>query len=182
MRGIRFVVAILAVFVAVASSARAEVYQGCQVGGVAAFKQRTHVRCSQPYSGTAVVYFAAPATDRDLASRLLADGLVAQVTGAPLDIYFTLSDTTSGASAGCLSSDCRLISGVETAGVGPLVAGTAPGRAAAVLAAIVAPEPDASSAALGVGSVLVLLRTRRIVERRSSGPRRTAARTHSTRV
>jgi hypothetical protein len=68
----------------------------------------------------------------------MADGLVALVTGAPLDIYFTLADT-SGTSVGCASSDCRLISGVETSGVGPLVAGTTPGRTAGALAAIVAP-------------------------------------------
>jgi hypothetical protein len=160
MRGTGFALAILAVLVAVASSAQAETYSGCQVGGVAAFKKRTHVRCSQPYSGTTISYFAAPATDRDLASRLMADGLVAQVTGAPLDIYFTLADT-SGTSVGCGSSDCRLISGVETSGVGPLVTGTTPGRTAGALAAIVAPEPDASFAALGAGSVLVLLGHRR---------------------
>jgi len=73
--------------------------------------------------------------DRDLASRLMADGLVAQVTGAPL------------------------------------VAGTTPGRTAGVLAAIVAPEPDASFAALGAGgSLLVLLghRRRRRAERDAS--------------
>jgi hypothetical protein len=160
MRNVVLAFVTLAVGVGAARSEGAEFKVGCQVAGVGVYSQRVYVRCDQPYTGTSIVYFAVPASNRDLATRAQADGLVAQVTGTPVDIEFSLADL-SGSGIGCSNVDCRLMSGLEIRGVGPLVARTAPGREAGALAAIVAPEPHASLEALAAGAVLVALVLRR---------------------
>ena len=73
----------LCVLVASASSVRAEVYLNCDIRSVGAFGNRVHVLCDEPYTGTSISYFATPASDAAMASRMESIGLVAQVTGAP---------------------------------------------------------------------------------------------------
>jgi hypothetical protein len=148
----------LGVGIGSATSAGADIFD-CNVATVAAFSDRTHVSCS-PADGL-ISYFAVPASQRDLASRLLAVGLVAQVTGGGLNIYFDPADT-SGSSVGCQAGNCRVITGVEARPITPLADNT--GRAVGALAAVVAPEPGAPLEALAVGSVLAALLLRRRLE------------------
>jgi len=152
---------LLASFLLAASvpSASAEVFLSCDIQAVGSFGNRVHVLCDQPYTGTSISYFATPASDPAMASRMASIALVSQVTGAFARIYFDLGDT-SGASFGCQASDCRKIQGIEVHGVGPLVA-SAGARKAAALAAITVPEPSGEYAALAVGAAIVSLRAGR---------------------
>jgi hypothetical protein len=150
----------LALFVLVgatlAGSADAAVYQ-CAVRAVAAFTNRVHVQCTQPYN-TTISYFAAPASDRDLASRMEAIGLVAQVTGTVVNLYFNPSDT-SGTNFGCQASDCQRITGIEVVGPGPLASAPAGSLSATIASTL--PEPGAPAEALAAGATLLVWRRRR---------------------
>ncbi len=112
-----------------------------------------HVRCNAPHPGSSIYYFAVPASAREMASRVEAIALVAQVTGANVRIYFNLADT-SGSSFGCDAGDCRTVIGLEITGLGPLAGAPATSVLGSV-AMLTLPEPGAglevaaSSVALG---------------------------------
>ena len=83
----------------------------CSPATVAAFTNRVHVSCS-PADG-AISYFAyCSATDSALSSRFLSVFTTAKATGKNLNIYFDPADT-SGSSCGCLSGNCRVLTGAE---------------------------------------------------------------------
>jgi hypothetical protein len=84
----------------------------CTPAGVASFSNRVHVRCSTLAPGN-IRYFAwCTAQDSVAASRYLSVFTTAFAMGKNLTIYYTASDL-SGTTCGCLSSDCRVVSGVE---------------------------------------------------------------------
>ena len=144
---------------ALARPAAAEVFLSCNIQAVGTWENRVHILCDQPYSSTTVQYFATPTSNREMASRMQAIALVAQVTGASARIYFDLADT-SGTAFGCNASNCRKLQGIEIHGVGPLVASTG-GRTAASLATITVPEPRRQEGALAATVSLTLLIARR---------------------
>ena len=140
---------------AIVRPAAAEFYGNCTVQAVATFTNRVHVACTQPYTGTSIYFFATPASDHGMASRMEALGLVAQLTGTPVRLYFDLGDTT-GSSFGCAPSDCRRIQGIDLYGQGPLAAATV-----GALSVITVPESSAESAAwLATASLALVLRRR----------------------
>jgi hypothetical protein len=127
-----------------------------------------HVHCNAPYSGSSIYYFAVPASAREMASRVEAIGLVAQVTDANVRVYFDLADT-SGSSFGCSASDCRTLSGLEITGLGPLA--SAPGSSMlGSVAMLTLPEPGAGLEVAASSIVLATLavRKRRAQVRRGS--------------
>lgn len=156
MNRVLLVVCALAAF---ARPAAAEVFIDCHIQVVGTFETRVHILCDQPFPSTTIQYFATPASNREMASRMEAIGLVAQVTGASVFVYFNLADT-SGSSFGCQASDCRKITGIEVHGVGPLVS-SAGGRVAGSLAALTVPEPSGEDEALAATASLAWLLTRR---------------------
>jgi hypothetical protein len=86
----------------------------CTPTGVAAFTNRVHVRCSAggPPNNT-VFYFAYCSTqDSALASRFLSIFTTAKVTGKNIDIFYNPTDL-SGATCGCSTADCRVLTGAE---------------------------------------------------------------------
>lgn len=134
----------------------------CKLEAVGAWEDRVHVRCNTPYPSTSIYYFAVPASAREMASRVEAIGLVAQVTGATVYIYFDLADT-SGTSFGCAASDCRSIASLEIHGVGPLVSAPASSMLGSV-AMLTLPEPGAG---LEVAASSIVLGTLAVRKRRS---------------
>jgi hypothetical protein len=72
---------------------------------------RIHVRCASAVGG-GIQYFALSTSDSALAARVLSVMTTAQVAGRTLDITFDPSDL-SGASIGCLTTDCRLIEAIS---------------------------------------------------------------------
>jgi hypothetical protein len=168
-RAFLFLFAAIAVLVSVPARAF-DVYTSCDVDSVGAWADRVHVRCNAPYPGSTIYYFAVPATAREMASRVEAIGLVAQVTGANVRIYFNLADT-SGSSFGCAAGDCRTVSGLEVTGVGPLASAPASSMLGSV-AMLTLPEPGVG---LEVAASSIVLGTL-AVRRRRARIRRDAAR------
>jgi hypothetical protein len=129
----------------------------CTVNQVGTFANRVHVHCTNPYNST-IYFFAAPASDRDLAARMEAIGLVAQVTGTVARIYFDPSDT-SGTTFGCQASDCQRVAGIEVVGAGPLASAPAASLSAEVASTL--PEPAARAEAMAAGATLLAWGKRR---------------------
>lgn len=71
---------------------------------------RIHIRCSNPQSG--ITFFAYGTADQNNATRFLALGSAAVISGRQIYIAYDPNDT-SGTSIGCGISDCRLIQFVE---------------------------------------------------------------------
>ena len=153
----------LASFVSVPAGA-SEVHSSCKVQVVGTFENRVHALCSTPDRATSIYYCAVPASAREMASRVEAIGLVAQVTGATVYVYFNVADT-SGTSFGCSASDCRTITGLEIHGVGPLVSAPV-GSMAGSVAMLTLPEPapglEVAASSLALGTVAVRKRRARI--------------------
>lgn len=82
----------------------------CTSVEVAAFpKSRVHVKCN-PGDG-AIAYFALGVSSQDEANRVVSLAATAFATKKSLTIWYDPADL-SGASIGCLTSNCRLILGV----------------------------------------------------------------------
>jgi hypothetical protein len=113
----------------VGTASAAEISIICTPTGVATFANRIHVRCAQSFSG--IVFFAIgssePAgSDRGTraggtepieaaaptAARYLSLATSALITGRNVRIFYDPADLT-GAGIGCLTSDCRLLRGLE---------------------------------------------------------------------
>lgn len=155
------VFAALAAFVSVPAGAFE--LQSCKLEAVGTWENRVHVRCDTPYLASSIHYFAVPTSAREMASRVEAIGLVAQVTGATIYIYFNLADT-SGTSFGCSASDCRTITALEIHGVGPLVSAPV-GSMAGSVAMLTLPEPGPG---LGVTTSSLALGTMAVRKRRAA--------------
>jgi hypothetical protein len=82
----------------------------CTPIGVAVFENRVHVRCSAPIAG--FTFFAVSTADAQNAARFLNLFTTARVNNRVLTIFFDTADL-SGASFGCLNSDCRVARGAE---------------------------------------------------------------------
>jgi hypothetical protein len=83
----------------------------CTPVDVAAFpKSRVHVRCS-PGDG-AIAFFALGLTNQDDANRVLSVAATALAAKKKLLIFYDPNDL-SGSNIGCLTSDCRLIRGIQ---------------------------------------------------------------------
>jgi hypothetical protein len=78
----------------------------CHVSEVATFANRVHVRCLLP---AMAVYFAVPTSSSAEATRLVALGTAALISGRPLSIEakFFVSSSDGYESWGCMSHDCR---------------------------------------------------------------------------
>ena len=107
-----------------AGTARAENY-ACTPADVAVFTvagaQRMHVRCTTPYPGSSILFFAFPTrtarrkvggdvefVPNSHADRYLAMATAALVNNRQLGIWFDMSDL-SGSRIGCGNADCRLL-------------------------------------------------------------------------
>lgn len=79
----------------------------CTPADVTVFTSRIHIRCSQGTADGAntIYYFAVPTTDATFANRFMTIATTALVSGRRFVINFTSG--ASGASYGCLASDCR---------------------------------------------------------------------------
>jgi hypothetical protein len=73
------------------------------------YGNRIHVKCSAAVGN--VRYFAASAQNSQHVARMLTVITTAQVAGRTLTIRYDPNDL-SGASFGCLSSDCRIMRAV----------------------------------------------------------------------
>jgi hypothetical protein len=73
------------------------------------FKGRIHVHCTTSFNG--ISYFALSTSDPSFAARVLSTASTALVAGRQVGIWYDPADL-SGASIGCLNSDCRLITGI----------------------------------------------------------------------
>lgn len=85
----------------------------CTPTEVGVFADRLHVKCSAYLldGGTAVWYFAVPATDTAFANRFLTAVNTAITTSRNVVVYYNPGDT-SGNNWGCWSGDCRSIWGL----------------------------------------------------------------------
>ena len=92
-----------------AISALAGTIGSCVPVEVGAYSNRVHIKCSSDVGG--VRYFAAPATDHDFASRVVAIGNAALVSGRSLMIEYD-NTTGSGSSFGCSASNCKKLVGI----------------------------------------------------------------------
>lgn len=79
----------------------------CSPDLVVSANVRVVAHCAAGYSNT-IFWFAYPTSDSANASRMLSVFETAKATGATVTFYFDTADT-SGASYGCLASDCRAI-------------------------------------------------------------------------
>jgi hypothetical protein len=84
----------------------AETWTSCVPVGIATYKTRIHVRCAAAVGG--ISFFAVATQDTAYAARVLSVLTAAQLGGRTLQILFDPADLT-GASVGCLTTDCRLI-------------------------------------------------------------------------
>ena len=82
----------------------------CTPSQVAAFNNRVHVRCTAAAPNNISFFAVCSDTDPGFASRALSIFTTAKVTAKNITVFYTASDT-SGASCGCLTSDCRLATG-----------------------------------------------------------------------
>ena len=112
--------------VAAASTLRARSVQADSTAAAATFtcapdlvvsaNVRVVAHCASGYvvdGSTTIRWFAYPTSDSGNASRMLSVFETAKATGATLTFYFDTADLT-GASYGCLNSDCRAIWAVTT--------------------------------------------------------------------
>ena len=90
-----------------------QLFHPCYVTEVFTTDNRTHVKCAHPAPdiskrelNTWVVYFAVPASNKDLSDRLVTLGSAAIVGPKWLGITY---DTAWGNSFGCQDRDCRPI-------------------------------------------------------------------------
>jgi hypothetical protein len=88
-----------------------QVWFTCTSGGVAAFEERIHVRCTVP-TADGISFFALGTGDPPHTARILSILSMAHVTGKPLLILYDPADTR-GDEIGCAVNDCRLILAVE---------------------------------------------------------------------
>lgn len=84
----------------------ADTWASCTPNQVMSFTQRIHVRCASAIGK--ISYFALSTQNAQLAARTLSLISTAQVAGRTLTVLYDPADL-SGASIGCLTSDCRLI-------------------------------------------------------------------------
>ena len=103
------VFAVFAIVMFVGQAQAAETRISCTPVEVVTFQVRVHVRCAASIGG--ITFFAAATNDAAYAARVLSVITAAQVAGRTLIILYDPADQ-SGASVGCLTSDCRLIRGV----------------------------------------------------------------------
>ena len=85
----------------------------CDIETIATFENRIHVRC-KPSSGgigATIVYFAAPTSDSRQTNRLLAMLMTAYVLNIDPWVYWNSSSSANP--SGCISTNCRLLEGVE---------------------------------------------------------------------
>lgn len=88
----------------------------CSPDAVVSANVRVVAHCASGYvvdGSTTIRWFAYPTSDSGNASRMLSVFETAKATGATLTFYFDTADLT-GASYGCLNSDCRPIWAVTT--------------------------------------------------------------------
>jgi hypothetical protein len=81
----------------------------CTADQVMVWNNRVHVRCATPVGS--IKYFAISTSDQAQAARVLSVINTALVAGRTLTIRHDPADL-SGASIGCLTSDCRLIQAI----------------------------------------------------------------------
>jgi hypothetical protein len=81
----------------------------CTADQVMVWTNRVHVRCATPVGS--IKYFAISTSDQAQAARVLSVINTALVAGRTLTIRHDPADL-SGASIGCLTSDCRLIQAI----------------------------------------------------------------------
>jgi hypothetical protein len=84
----------------------ADTWASCTPNQVMTYSQRIHVRCASAIGK--ISYFALSTQNAQLAARTLSVISTAQVAGRTLTVLYDPADLT-GASIGCLTSDCRLI-------------------------------------------------------------------------
>ena len=73
------------------------------------YSNRVHVKCQESFSG--IMYFAVPASNTNMANRVL-DVITSAITaGKKVAVQYTPSNL-SGSTFGCLNSDCRVIDGI----------------------------------------------------------------------
>lgn len=82
----------------------------CTPTGAATFSNRIHIRCAQSFSG--VVFFAYRSSDSAGAARYMSMATSALISGRNVRIFYDPADL-SGTNIGCLTSDCRLLQGLE---------------------------------------------------------------------
>ncbi len=83
----------------------------CNPDMVVSANVRVVARCNPGFSlnpSTTIFWFAYPTSDSGNASRMLSLFETAKATGATVTFYFDTADL-SGASYGCLTTDCRAI-------------------------------------------------------------------------
>jgi len=100
---------IVAIILPGAGAQAAETWISCTPVQIVTYQLRLHVRCAAAVGG--VSFFAAGTQDSAFAARVLSVITAAQVAGRTLTILFDPADQ-SGASIGCLTTDCRLIRAV----------------------------------------------------------------------
>ena len=84
----------------------------CAPVTVAVFTNRVHVSCN-PLAPGNIAYFAyCSTTDSATASRFLSTFTAAKALGKNINIYYNPNDT-SGTTCGCLSGNCRVLTGAE---------------------------------------------------------------------
>ena len=84
----------------------------CTVDNVAAFENRIHLRCNNPYN-TTIYYFAYPTDSAHTATanQILAIANTAFALGKPVWVYFNSSSADNP--PGCNTGDCRGLVGVS---------------------------------------------------------------------
>lgn len=85
----------------------------CNLADVTVFKDRVHVRCSNPASDGAadkIHFFVVPASNPAAADRFLSTALTALVSGKTFAVRYDTDATKDGfgASASCRVADCRV--------------------------------------------------------------------------
>jgi hypothetical protein len=100
---------VVAIVVIVSRAKAAETWISCTPVEIMTYRTRVHVRCASAVGG--VTFFAAATQDSAYAARVLSVITAAQVAGRTLSILYDPADQ-SGATIGCLTTDCRLIRAV----------------------------------------------------------------------
>jgi hypothetical protein len=103
------VVFFVAILLLIGRAEAIETWISCNPIEIVTYQVRVHVRCAAAVGG--ITFFAAPTQEAAYAARVLSVITAAQVAGRTLSILFDPSDQ-SGATIGCLTSDCRLIRAV----------------------------------------------------------------------
>ncbi len=81
----------------------------CTPSNLAVYDTRVHVKCEESVGG--IQWFATSTADSAKAARVLSVINTAMVTGRALFINYD-PDDVSGASFGCQTGDCRIITGI----------------------------------------------------------------------